>query len=164
MITTALVRSIVLERYPKSSIEIMVTVLDCEDGPHSDVGVLSGAITAGSAALADAGVECVDLVCGGVAGLDGEGQVVLDPGPGECTAVVGVGYLAARDEMTVLWTRGGMSVELEEDQMDMGGESEMEKAIGAACKAAREVRKVLNEAVAERLVVELEEKENAMKD
>lgn len=164
MITTALVRSIVLERYPKSSIEIMVTVLDCEDGPHSDVGVLSGAITAGSAALADAGVECVDLVCGGVAGVDKTGRIVLDPGPGECTAVAGVGYLAARDEVTVLWTRGGMAVDVEEDQMDAGGECELEKVIGAACKAAREARKVLNEAVAERLVLELEEKENTMTD
>ncbi|EPS38082.1 hypothetical protein H072_8199 [Dactylellina haptotyla CBS 200.50] len=91
----ALVGAIRRELYPKSRIEVVVTILDSEDegdevntifmeeGKASselkywDVGraeralgvVLAGCITAASAALADAGIEMYDLVSGGVASV-----------------------------------------------------------------------------------------------
>ncbi|KAF3918008.1 hypothetical protein ABW21_db0202750 [Orbilia brochopaga] len=90
----ALVGAIRRELYPKSRIEVVVTVLDSEDEGDDvntvciedgktvepqfwDVGraeralgvVLAGCITAASAALADAGIEMFDLVSGGVASL-----------------------------------------------------------------------------------------------
>lgn len=45
-----------VEKFPKSVIEINILVLE------ADGGVLSAAITAGSLALADAGILCYDLV------------------------------------------------------------------------------------------------------
>ncbi|KAF3189378.1 3'-5'-exoribonuclease [Orbilia oligospora] len=89
----ALVGAIRRELYPKSRIEVVVTILDSEDEGDDvntvyieegkttvetkfwDAGrseralgvVLAGCITAASAALADAGIEMFDLVSGGVA-------------------------------------------------------------------------------------------------
>jgi exosome complex component MTR3 len=61
-----------LEKYPKSVIDIFVTVLD------SDGGVLPLAITCGSLALAHAGIEMFDLVAAcSVASIDR--QILLDP-------------------------------------------------------------------------------------
>ncbi|KAJ6262025.1 hypothetical protein Dda_2827 [Drechslerella dactyloides] len=91
----ALVGAIRRDLYPKSRIEVVVTILDSEDEGDDvntvcidedgraveprfwDVGraeralgvVLAGCITAASAALADAGIEMFDLVSGGVASV-----------------------------------------------------------------------------------------------
>ncbi|KAF3903007.1 hypothetical protein ABW20_dc0108108 [Dactylellina cionopaga] len=92
----ALVGAIRRELYPKSRIEVVVTILDSEDEGDEvntvymeegktttsepkfwDAGraeralgvVLAGCITAASAALADAGIEMFDLVSGGVASV-----------------------------------------------------------------------------------------------
>ncbi|KAJ9623221.1 3'-5'-exoribonuclease [Taxawa tesnikishii (nom. ined.)] len=67
-----------------------------------------------SAAIADAGIDCVDLIAGGVAAAvksEGAGNqvVVLDPCPSEHAelgAACVVGYLQSRDEITELWMRG----------------------------------------------------------
>lgn len=45
-----------VEKFPKSVIEINVLILE------ADGGALSAAITAGSLALADAGILCYDVV------------------------------------------------------------------------------------------------------
>ena len=68
------------ERWPKSGVDVIITVLeseeDCQEdgliaqasgepGPSSGwvmMSVLSGCITVASAALADAGIDCVDIV------------------------------------------------------------------------------------------------------
>lgn len=162
------------ERWPKSGVDVVVTVLEGEeDGWWGDdvwggegggkglgggwgiMSVLAGAITCASAAMADAGIDCVDLVSGGVAGVvveagrstkgkgkSGEaaqGTVVLDPCPAEheeVRAAAVVGYLAGRDEITELWVKG-----------DVGADAEIliEKAVEAAVSS----RTVLVEAVRE---------------
>ena len=85
-------------------------------------------MTAASAALAEAGIDCIDLVTGGVAALVGsekdrdvvhghrdEGMlensshVVLDPSASEARTVSAacvVGYLASRDELASVWLKG----------------------------------------------------------
>ncbi|EWC48644.1 hypothetical protein DRE_01866 [Drechslerella stenobrocha 248] len=108
----ALVGAIRRELYPKSRIEVVVTILDSEDEGDEvntvcieegktveprfwDVGrseralgvVLAGCITAASAALADAGIEMFDLVSGGVAsvfvdGSEVKGKAKEGAGPG----------------------------------------------------------------------------------
>jgi exosome complex component MTR3 len=107
------------------------------------MNVLAGCITVASAALADAGIDCVDLVSGGVAALTGSssdenGGFVLDPSPSEhdVRAACVVGYLQSRDEITELWLKG-----------DSGAESEM--LMDQAVKAATLTRTVLAEAVKE---------------
>lgn len=142
LVQAALLRSILSERYPKSGIEVFVEVLDTGASKWEDARVLAGAINVGSAALVEAGVEMVDLVTGGVAGLDEEGNVVGDLVTGK--ACVAVGYMAGRDEVTCVWSRGSVGVE------------EFEKLMAKAVEMAREARLVVNQAVAERLLLQLE--------
>jgi exosome complex component MTR3 len=77
------------------------------------MSVLAGAITAASAALIDAGIDCVDLVSGGVAAMVESASdkltTVQDPSPAEhekLAACCVVGYLETRDEVTELWIKG----------------------------------------------------------
>ncbi|KAF2010069.1 exoribonuclease family protein [Aaosphaeria arxii CBS 175.79] len=132
---------IIGERWPKSGVEIVITILEGdEDGWWGDsagegsgwglLNVLSGCITVSSAAITDAGIDCVDMVSGGVAALvrepsqtgkEGALVKVLDPCPSEhqdIIAACAVGYLAGRDEITELWVRG--NVQEDSDQLIEG--------------------------------------------
>ena len=135
-VETALRGVIIAERWPKSGVEVVITILEAdEDGWWGDAGkgagsgwgllnVLAGCITVASAAIADAGIDCVDLVSGGVAALvrnpegkNGELVQVLDPSPAEhqdIVAACAVGYLASRDEITEIWMRGDVGTNPEE--------------------------------------------------
>nr|OQO24872.1 hypothetical protein B0A51_06881 [Rachicladosporium sp. CCFEE 5018] len=147
---TALCGVVIGERWPKSAADVVITVLEGEDdGPAgtSDTGsswgmlsVLAGCITAASAAIVDAGIDCVDLVSGGVAALvhDQSNGVttVLDPAPAEheTRAACLVAYLQSRDEITEMWMKG-----------DAGGD--LEGLIESAVQSATLARTVLVEAV-----------------
>lgn len=108
------------------------------------MNVLAGCVTAASAAIADAGIDCVDLVSGGVAAAvksEGEATVisVLDPCPsehGDVQAACVVAYLQSRDEVTEVWMKG-----------NVGNDSEA--LIDRAVQAASLTRTVLAEAVRE---------------
>ncbi|ROT34817.1 exoribonuclease [Sodiomyces alkalinus F11] len=115
---------IVGERWPKSNLDVTVTVLEGDHEQemsriqgHGDwhmMNVLSGCITVASAAIADAGVDCVDMVAGGVsalvAGSNGQSpSVMLDPVGLETESLLGgccIAYMPNRDEITNLWVRG----------------------------------------------------------
>ncbi|KAK1062633.1 3'-5'-exoribonuclease [Friedmanniomyces endolithicus] len=155
---TALRGVVIGERFPKSGCEVVLTILEGEedrweaDGAEVKGGgwgimtVLAGCITAASAALVDAGIDCVDLISGGVAAVKDAGRhggqegraVVLDPAPsehdGEIMAACVVGYLQSRDEVTEMWMKG-----------DAG--AQVQTLIDEAVKAASLVRAVLAEAV-----------------
>lgn len=196
----ALVSAIRRELYPKSRIEIVVTILDSEDEgdiantvcledgraqepKFSDVGrseralgcILAGCITAASAALADAGIEMVDLVSGGVAsvyaddpsvkgkaketgpaGSDGSDKLyirdpsVVSPEGKTHLATCVLGYMAARDEISDIWISGRLSAN---NQM-----SAMDELVDQAIAAARSARGVLNEASRERVQFVIENK------
>lgn len=153
---TALRGVIIGERWPKSGCEVVITVLEGEeDGWWGDAGeggkaggwgmmnVLAGCITVASAALVDAGIDCVDLVSGGVAALTGSSisggdSFVIDPCPSEhdIRAACVVGYLQSRDEVTEMWMKG-----------DAG--SQAEALIDNAVNAATLTRSVLAEAIKE---------------
>lgn len=132
-VETALRGIIIGERWPKSGVEVVLTILEAdEDGWWGDgesgqgsgwglLNVLAGCVTVASAAIADAGIDCVDLVSGGVAALvrrdgpkksekeGGDLVTVLDPSPAEHNNIVAacaVGYLASRDEITEIWMKG----------------------------------------------------------
>ncbi|KAF2226749.1 3' exoribonuclease family, domain 1-domain-containing protein [Elsinoe ampelina] len=118
---TALRGVILAERFPKSACDVVVTILEGEEQGEGKTGVggvglmsvLAGAITASSAALVDAGIDCVDLVSGGVAGRV-KGELVVDPVQGEhegVEAVGVVGYLQSRDEVTELWVKGDVGAD-----------------------------------------------------
>lgn len=167
---TALRGVILADRWPKSGVDVVVTVLEGEEdawwgdgvgsgGRENAVGgwglmtMIAGCITASSAAVVDAGIDCVDLVVGGVAAVPGEGKMalvkgeaegkevsVLDPCPAEHEALKAacvVGYLASRDEVTEMWLKGNTTAE--------GTEALVDQAVQAAVMA----RTVLVEAVKE---------------
>jgi exosome complex component MTR3 len=125
---TALRGVIIGDRWPKSGVEVIITILEGEEdqwwgddrgrgqataGEWGMMSVLSGCITVASAAIADAGIDCVDVVSGGVAAVVREqgksAALVLDPVPSEHQEILAaaiVAYLPARDEITDLWVKG----------------------------------------------------------
>jgi exosome complex component MTR3 len=161
---TALRGVIIGERWPKSGVEVVVTILEGdEDGWWGDSGiegsasgsgwgllnVLAGCITVASAAITDAGIDCVDVVSGGVAAIvrnpDSRDQKdfarILDPCPAEHKEVVAacvVAYLPSRDEVTELWMKG-----------DVGADPEalIEGATHAAVGSLAVVKEILLEAL-----------------
>ncbi|KAG6366878.1 hypothetical protein INS49_001059 [Diaporthe citri] len=125
---TALRGAIIADRWPKSGVDIIISVIEGDQdrslsiGDHDEawdtMNVLAGCITVASAALADAGIDCVDTVAGGVAALVGGGEskdskpeVVVDPLASQHDKVFAaccVAYLPERDEITNLWFKGDL--------------------------------------------------------
>jgi exosome complex component MTR3 len=190
---TALRGVVIGDRWPKSSVEVSITVLEGEEdrwwgeesgGGTTGVGnvggwgmmnILAGCITVASAAIADAGIDCLDLVSGGVAavvrtsrirhmppdedtdinvdGQKGQLQLVLDPAPSEHQEIFAacvVGYLSARDEITELWFKGNIpgstGLSIRNSQSQM---AEVGDLVDKAVEAAIAARLVLGEAVRE---------------
>ena len=115
------------------------------------MNVLGGCVTVASAALADAGIDCVDTVAGGVAALVTDGDenpqplIVVDPVPSEhkkLLAACFVAYLPARDEITSLWFKGNL------DASDVDRYTELvEMGIRASRSANRILLECLNETI-----------------
>lgn len=170
---TALRGAIIAERWPKSGIDITITILEAEDdrwwgdAPDSHdaswgmMNVLAGCITAASAAIADAHIDCLDLVAGGVAALVSDEEkgsaaitpkLMLDTDPAEHRSIVSacvVAYMPARDEVTELWLKGDSSkASLEPGDHRSGHEA----LIDGAVDAARGAHTVLADAVRESLL------------
>ncbi|KAJ5740332.1 hypothetical protein N7493_000204 [Penicillium malachiteum] len=168
---TALRGAIIADRWPKSGIDVTVTILEAEDdrwwadAPDSHdaswgmMNVLAGCITAASAALADAHIDCLDLVTGGMAALvsddenpDAPPKLVLDVDPSEHRSIVAacvVGYMPGRDEITQLWLKGDSSNAVLED----GDKRTVHEAlIDGAVTAAKSVHAVLAEVVRESIL------------
>ncbi|PSN62158.1 exoribonuclease family protein [Corynespora cassiicola Philippines] len=132
---TALRGVIIGERWPKSGVEVVLTIVegdedawwgDVEEGGKAGgwglLNVLAGCITVTSAAIVDAGIDCVDMVAGGVAAIvrnpDSKNEEdtvkILDPCPAEhqdIVAACAVGYLASRDEITEMWLKGDVGAD-----------------------------------------------------
>lgn len=162
---TALRGVILAERFPKSACDVVVTVLEGEDeedgrggvGGVGVMGVLAGCITAASAALVDAGIDCVDLVAGGVAGL-AKGEMVVDPCSSEhegLDAAVVVGYLQSRDEITELWVKGNVG---------KNPEALVDKAVETAQLSRVVLAAALRESVEQKLQDASEEANGASKE
>ena len=155
------------DRWPKSGVDVVVTVLEGEWdsfpstlSPNNNQGalglgmmsVLSGCITVASAAIVDAGIDSVDLVTGGIAAIVRQPNstpiIVLDPSPSENGEIVSscmVGYLESRDELTELWAKSSMDLSDREAFTTLG----FEHLLDSAVEAARAVRLVLVEAIQE---------------
>lgn len=151
---------IIPDRWPKSAIDIAVTVLegeeDClwneEQGQEkgiSSVGlmnVLAGSITVSVAALVDAKIDCLDLLTGGVAARAADNAIeLLDPCPSEhegLSSACVVGYLPTRDEVVEVWSKSSA---------EQGSGQSFETLLDAAIKAARGSHKILTEVIKESL-------------
>ncbi|KAL8875547.1 MAG: hypothetical protein Q9198_006110, partial [Flavoplaca austrocitrina] len=183
-VETALRGCFISERWPKSGVDVVITVLEGEDDGSAFtmkeegaedmaaglsgwgmMSVLSGCMTVASAAIADAGIDCCDLVSGGVAAIVrqpnsplpqtddaevSEKEIVLDPCPSEHTdilAVCVVGFLRSRDEITEIWSRGDMGgLSGEEESGKSGFEVLLERAVDAAVSSRLVLDAALREA------------------
>lgn len=112
----ALQAAVVLERYPKASIDVYVTVLE-DDG-----GVLGGAMTCASAAVAAAGIEMRDLVAGCSLAWAGD-TIYMDPcGVEEQAAdvVATTAYMASLGEVCSLLQDGELPFAQQADVLRAG--------------------------------------------
>lgn len=143
---------------------MVITVLEGEEDSAwgNDAGrtsgwglmsVLSGCITVASAAMADAGIDCVDLVTGGVAAyipqLASQPQLILDPCPSDHEDIMGqcvVAYLQSRDEITEIWAKGDFGPSSNDNGPVSAG---FDKLVDNAVEAASAARLVLVEAIKE---------------
>lgn len=159
---TALRGVIIGDRWPKSGVDVTITVLEAEEDTSPMNGqmtgisgtgmmnVLAGCITVASAAMIEAGIDCVDTATGGVAALvRGSGdspEVILDPCPSEhqeVLAACAVGYLPSRDELTETWIKG-----------DVGSHAEVliDRAVEAATAVNGVLAAVLKESIASKTI------------
>ncbi|CAG8955880.1 hypothetical protein HYFRA_00008730 [Hymenoscyphus fraxineus] len=165
----AALRGVIIgDRWPKSGVEVIITILEGEEdqwwgdditrGNASATGwgmmsVLSGCITVASAAIADAGIDCVDVVAGGVAAVVKEAGIpnlVLDPVPSEHKDIIAaciVAYLPSRDEITDLWVKGeiGHQNQAEDRPQTSTYEELTDNAVQAALGAHRVLISALKE-------------------
>ncbi|KAL8831456.1 MAG: hypothetical protein Q9191_000867 [Dirinaria sp. TL-2023a] len=181
---TALRGIIISKRWPKSGLDVVITVLEGEEdsisgsedvseeqggtGAWGIMSLLSGCITVASAAIADAGIDCVDLVTGGVAAIvrpagaiaeqtskaaitssENPTTIVKDICPTvheKIFAVCVVGYLQSRDEITEIWIKGDATTPA---GSKFPGQSRLDVLIEKAIEAAMAARLVLKEALME---------------
>lgn len=169
-VETALRGVIIGERWPKSGVDIVITILEGEEdywsgasqgsaktgGQWGIMSILSGCITVASAAIVHAGIDCVDTVSGGAAalvrqpGLKEQPLLVLDPVPSEheeIMAMCTVGYLPSRDEVTGIWVKGDMT--MDSASVDGAGPSAYEVLLDGAMQAALGSHHLLSEALRE---------------
>lgn len=157
----ALKGAIIPDRWPKSAVDIAVTVLEGEDDQETGeriaglglFNMLAGCINVAMAALADARLDCLDLLAAGVGAIiPGPGLKparVLDPAAIEHPEILSsclVGYLPSRDEIVELWCNESGSSQA--GDKDVG----FHELVDSAVAAARGAQTVLKEVLLESLV------------
>ena len=184
---TALRGVLISERWPKSGVDVVVTVLEGEEEPQpyekgaeggsepfqsqgwAMMSILSGCITVSSAAVMDAGIDCVDIVTGGVAAIicqptgskiagksracSGQieipNHIVDDPCFTEHDSVMAacvVGYLQSRDEVTIIWMKGSAQ---NNENRNPDYTTSHDAMIDRAVKAAMTARLVVSDIITE---------------
>ena len=164
--------------------DVVVTVLEGEEdfpweslaegsqngrtGGWGLMSILSGCITVASAAVTDAGIDCVDLITGGVAAIVRQPsaplQLVLDPCPSDHEEIVAacvIGYLQSRDEITELWAKENISATSNGKETKPMGFATL---VDSAVEAAKGARRVLVEAIKESTEANLESSAVAQAD
>ena len=112
IIGEALSSTVCLSRYPKSAIDVYVTVIE-DDG-----SVLAATLTAAGLALADAGIHLFDIVVGCKVSLTKK-DVIVDPDKleefgeksSEITGEVTIGYLPGLEQVVACMCEGVLKTE-----------------------------------------------------
>lgn len=115
-IETAFLPAIILEKYPKSTIDVFVNVLSFNSNTTSLLNLITWCVNCTLLAMVDSGIELRDLVTSGYASVTGNvarlDSPVCDDTNVECTA----SFLTMKNnEMTSLWVDGSDATEVTED-------------------------------------------------
>lgn len=130
----ALAPSVFLEKFPRSTIDVFIEILEAEGGTRC------AGITAAAVALADAGIPMRDLVVSCAAGK-ANGKVVLDLSEAEDKegeADVPVAIMPRTEEITLLQSDGSLTYE------------EFEQALNLAIEGCKEISKMQKKAIIDR--------------
>lgn len=145
--------------FPKSGIDVNVSVLEYT-GKRSLLAIATNAV---STAIAESGIDVVDLVSASSFAIV-DGGLMIDPtGEEEEMAVAGgvVGYMASTGEITDMWISGSVEVNDEGDMdIDSGNTVRLKEVVNKVVSAAADARLVINHALMEMV----KEKGLAVKD
>ncbi|ODQ77790.1 hypothetical protein BABINDRAFT_9777 [Babjeviella inositovora NRRL Y-12698] len=138
-IETSLLPSILLEKYPKSSIDIFVTVI-ANDAQTNLLNLANWAVNCSSLALVDSGIECKDVVTSGHVRLTANGNAILDPASNSERKAEGVAEAVVsfmnyhNNEIVGIWTES-------EGALD---ETNLSSLIEHSKKMSRQIRAAVN--------------------
>lgn len=132
-VETAFLPAVLLEKYPKSTIDVFVTVVAFNSKMYSLQNLASWVVNCTTMALVDSGVEIRDMVtCGHVLLQDDE--VVADPQADERTECVALFMTMKNNEMVAFWVDGGEALL----------ETTLEQLLGGCLLMAHDIRHNLN--------------------
>lgn len=133
--------------FPKSGIDVNIGVIEYT-GKWSLVALATNAV---SAAIAESGIDAVDLVSASSFAITEDGLVIDPTGVEEEKATAGgvIGYMASTKEITDAWITGSLELE-EEDDMDVdSGHARLGGTLKTVVTAASDARLVINHALME---------------
>ena len=133
--------------FPKSGIDVNIGVLEYT-GKWSLLALTANAV---SAAIAESGIDVVDLVSASSFAVTDDGLVIDPTGEEEEIASAGgvMGYMASTGEITDTWITGSLEVD-EEDDMDVdSGHIKLGEMLKKVVSAAADARLVVNHALME---------------
>ncbi|KAK6462444.1 exosome exoribonuclease [Scheffersomyces coipomensis] len=154
-VETALLPSIILEKYPKSTFDIFITIISTEEGVNNNdedddnsapneqlLRLTNWIVNCSSVALVDASVELKDIVTSGIVKTTSDGKVIFDPRSQgneeeeqEEGSVIGVAsFMNLRnDELVGIWIERQGAINVGDTEMNniLDGCNEMSKKIRA---------------------------------
>lgn len=133
--------------FPKSGIDVNIGVLEYT-GKWSLLAIATNAV---STAIAEAGIDVVDLVSASSFAVTEDGVVIDPSGEEEERASAGgvVGYMASTGQITDAWITGPLEIE-EDDDMELdSGPVRYGQVIKTMISAAGDARLVINHALME---------------
>jgi ribonuclease PH len=133
--------------FPKSGIDVNIGVIEYT-GKWSLLALTTNAV---SVAIAESGIDVVDLVSASSFAVTDDGLVIDPTGEEEDIASAGgvVGYMASTGEITDAWITGSLEVD-EEGDMDVdSGHVRLGEMLKKVVSAAADARLVVNHALME---------------
>lgn len=134
-VETALLSSIILEKYPKSTIDIFINIISFNSSKNSLLNLINWVINSSSVALVDAGIEVKDMVTSGQVNLnENTKEVTFDPetscSQGEYTECIASFMNMKNNEIVAIWIEGQQS-EVDEEKLTklIDGCNDMSKQI-----------------------------------
>lgn len=147
---TCVLSSLILEKYPKSTIDIQVSIISIDKeigGSHLLLWLLQWITCCCSLALVDSGIEMKDIISSGQVRLTKLGEIIIGGNNDKTEAEDGIDGLVSfmnlkNDEIVGIWFEGDGDDNNNEDSLL--NESNMEKLIFECNKMSKIIRANLN--------------------